>query len=184
MTEKDWTQSVLTFWFEELTPKDWFHQNDDVDTSITSRFGDLYNRLRIDPPDNPALNAETVLAAIIVLDQFPRNMFRGRSDAFGSDNLAAALTRAAVDAGLDAKLEQARKPFMYMPLMHSESLADQEQSVMLFRNLGNENNLAYAIEHRDVIASFGRFPHRNKALGRKSTPEELEYLKSASGYGQ
>ncbi len=181
---KSWTERVLSFWFEELTPKDWYSENDKVDTAIRERFGDLYATLKRSPPKIPGSDAQTVLAAIIVLDQFSRNMFRGKPEAFGSDDLAAALARGAIDAGLDNGLEPVRKSFMYMPLMHSESLADQERAVMVFRALGNENNLKYAIEHRDVVAKFGRFPHRNRALGRESTPKELEYLKTASTYGQ
>lgn len=184
MAERDWVNEVLSFWFEELTVEDWFKQNDRVDTAIRERFGDLYTQLKSSPPDQKDMNPDTALATIIVLDQFPRNMFRGEAAAFGSDNIAAALTRSAVDAGLDSGLVQDKKSFMYMPLMHSESLADQERGIMLFKALGNENNLKYAIEHRDVIAKFGRFPHRNRALGRESTADELDYLKTASGYGQ
>ncbi len=181
---ENWVKEVLAFWFEELTPENWFMQNDDVDRAINERFGDLYHQLKSDPPDLASADAETVLAAIIVLDQFPRNMFRGSAGAFGSDNIAVALSRGAADAGLEVGLNGDQACFMYMPFMHSETLADQERGVMLFRALGRENNLNYAIEHRDVIAKFGRFPHRNKALGRESTAEELEYLETASGYGQ
>lgn len=177
----EWTEDVLSFWFGELNESDWFEQNDDVDATIHNRFGDLYNQLKSSPPDVTQIDANTALAAIIVLDQFPRNMFRGKAEAFGSDHIAAALTNAA----LDAKLEnQQQKSFMYMPLMHSESMEDQNRSVEVFEALGNENNLKYCIEHRDIIARFGRYPHRNRALGRENTPEETEYLKTASGYGQ
>lgn len=184
MSDGNWVVDVLSFWFEELSPEDWYNQNGDVDNTIRNRFGALYAELKSNAPRQTDLDAKTALAAIIVLDQFPRNMFRGQPDAFGSDNIAVALTRSAVDASLDSGLEQDRKQFMYMPLMHSESLADQERAVMLFQALGNGENLKYAIEHRDVVAKFGRFPHRNRALGRESTAEELEYLKTASGYGQ
>lgn len=184
MSDENWVKNVLSFWFEELSPEDWYKQNDKIDNMIRDRFGALYADLKSDPPQQADLDANTALAAIIVLDQFSRNMFRGQAAAFGSDNISAALTRVAVDANLDSGFEQSRKQFMYMPLMHSESLADQERAVMLFQALGNENNLKYAVEHRDVVAKFGRFPHRNRALGRESTPDELEYLKTASGYGQ
>ncbi len=179
-----WSEQVISFWFDELSPDDWFKQNDAVDEAIRERFGELYARLKTDPPDLNQSDPDTALAAIIVLDQFPRNMFRGQAAAFGSDRIAALLARSAVDAGFNTGLEQNRISFMYMPLMHSESLADQELAVELFEALGNENNLKYCIEHRDVIAKYGRFPHRNRALGRDNTPEEDEYLKTASGYGQ
>ena len=179
-----WPEQVISFWFDELSPEDWFKQSDAVDDAIRERFGELYSQLKDSPPDLNNSDPDTALAAIIVLDQFPRNMFRGQAAAFGSDQIAASLARAAIDAGFDAKLEQNKIPFVYMPLMHSESLADQELSVEVFEAYGNENNLKYCIEHRDVVAKFGRFPHRNRALGRESTPQELEYLKTASGYGQ
>lgn len=184
MIAENWVENVLSFWFDELEPKDWFTQNDKVDTAIDTRFGGLYGDLKSAPPEVAGSDGRTILAAIIVLDQFPRNMFRGSAEAFGTDNLAAALSRSAVDAELDTELEDRQKSFLYMPLMHSESLADQERAVMLFKALGNEDGLKYAIEHRDVVAKFGRFPHRNRALGRENTPEEREYLKSATGYGQ
>ena len=177
-----WVDDVLSFWFEELTTEDWFKRSTEVDETIRSRFDDLYERLKSNPPE--ITDADTALAAIIVLDQFPRNMFRGEAAAFGSDATAAALTRKAVEAGFDSGIGQHRRAFMYMPLMHSESLSDQEKAVELFTALGNENSLKFCIEHRDVIARYGRFPHRNRALERKNTPDELEYLKTASGYGQ
>lgn len=158
-----WVDDVLSFWFEELTTEDWFKRSTEVDETIRSRFGDLYERLKSNPPE--ITDADTALAAIIVLDQFPRNMFRG-------------------EASFDSDIGQHRRAFMYMPLMHSESLSDQEKAVELFTALGNENSLKFCIEHRDVIARYGRFPHRNRALERKNTPDELEYLKTASGYGQ
>ncbi len=183
MSDK-WAAEVLSFWFEELTQEDWFMQNDGVDKAIAERFGDLYRQLKSSPPSVADANAETAVAAVIVLDQFSRNMFRGSAEAFGADNIAVALSSQAIEAGLDTKLGEDQRCFLYMPFMHSETLADQERGIMLFRALGRENNLKYAIEHRDVVAKFGRFPHRNRALGRESTPEELDYLKTASGYGQ
>src|SRR5690606_22329940 len=107
----------------------------------------------------------TALAAVIVLDQFPRNMFRGQPAAFATDDLALGIARRALDRGFDAKIEQGGKAFLYMPFMHSEVTADQERCVDLFRSLDNESGLKYAIEHRDIVARFGRFPHRNKILG-------------------
>ena len=184
MRTKDWTDHVLAFWFGELTPEDWFNQSDALDATIRERFGELYQTLATGIPDEAASDPRVALATIIVLDQFPRNMFRGRAAAFASDNVAAGLARTSVDAGLDDALADDEKQFLYMPLMHSESRADQERCVMLFKALGREDNLKYAIEHRDVIARFGRFPHRNRALGRTSTAEEEAFLETASGYGQ
>src|SRR5690606_32972540 len=117
-------------------------------------------------------DARTALAAIILFDQFPRNIYRGSPAAFGTDDMALGLARRALDREFDRELTETEKPFMYMPFMHSEVMADQERCVDLFRSLGNENSLKFAIEHRDMIAQYGRFPHRNKSLGRESTAAE------------
>ena len=124
------------------------------------------------------------LAAAIVLDQFPRNMYRGTAKAFATDDLAIRLARQAIENKVDEHLTPAERLFLYMPFQHSEILADQEHAVMLFKALGQENALRYAIEHRDIIARFGRFPHRNRALGRQSTPEEEVFLQEHKGFGQ
>ena len=113
-----------------------------------------------------------------------RNIHRGTARAFSQDPLALALTHNALRLGFDRNWEESRKQFLYMPLMHSEALDDQELCVRLFAELGNANSLKFAREHRDVIARFGRFPHRNAALGRDTTPEEAEYLQNANRYGQ
>lgn len=180
----NWVDEVLDFWFGELTYEDWFGGASELDDRIRSRFLDLYERLkkefRVDLLDDP----RTALAAVIVLDQFPRNMFRGQPAAFATDDLALGIARRALDRGLDARIEQGRKAFLYMPFMHSEVTADQERCVDLFRALDDENGLKYAIEHRDIVARFGRFPHRNKILGRESTAAEIEFLKGHAGYGQ
>ena len=127
---------------------------------------------------------QTALAAIIVLDQFPRNMFRGTPRAFAADAQALALSRHAVDQKFDSAFPPERKQFLYMPLMHSEALADQERSVALFEALGDENSLRFAREHRDIVARFGRIPHRNKVLSRMSSQAEEAFLAAHEGYGQ
>ena len=184
MIEPGWQDKVLDFWFSELKPEDWYATKPEVDGVIRARFAGLHAALSDDVPDQARRDANTALAAIIVLDQFPRNMFRGLGKAFATDGLAAELARNAVDAGLDRDMTQAQKQFLYMPLMHSENLADQDRCVELFAAAGLENGLKYAREHRDIIARFGRFPYRNKAIGRDSTAEELVYLKDANTFGQ
>lgn len=180
-----WVDEVLDFWFGQLTREDWFNGGDAVDEKIRVRFQPLYQQL-MDTFDEKTVNdARTALAGIIVFDQFPRNIFRRSAAAFTTDDIAVRLARLAVDRGWDDEVEPEQRSFLYMPFMHSEILADQERCVDLFRTLGGEGGgLDYAIEHRDIVAKYGRFPHRNQVLGRESTADELEFLKSHSGYGQ
>jgi uncharacterized protein (DUF924 family) len=180
----NWVDEVLDFWFGELTQKDWFGGGPDVDEKIRSRFADLYQRMKADFDVTSVDDARTALAAIILFDQMPRNMFRKTTAAFGSDDIAIAVARRAAERGHDTQVEPERKSFFYMPFMHSEVSADQERCVDLFRTLGNEEGLKFAIEHRDIVALYGRFPHRNRVLGRASTPAEVEFLKEHEGYGQ
>jgi uncharacterized protein (DUF924 family) len=184
--EEGWVDEVLDFWFGSLTYDDWFSVNEEVDRRIGERFRDLYDRLKAGFDERRIEDARKALAAIIVFDQFPRNMFRGEAAAFATDDLAVGIARRAVERGWDASGEAAARPFFYMPFMHSEILADQERCVDLFRAMGagGEGSQRYAVEHRDIVARFGRFPHRNRALGRQSTADELEFMKEHAGYGQ
>lgn len=184
MAKPDWVDTVLSFWFEELSQKDWFITNDDIDAAITKRFGDLHRQLAVDPPIEASRDAETALAAVIVLDQFPRNMFRGSAQAFASDPAARKIAAGAIDNLLDKKLSGSQLQFLYMPFMHSEELADQNRCVKLFEAVDDQDTLKYAIEHRDIVGQFGRFPHRNRLLGRDTTAEEAEFLSDHSGFGQ
>ncbi|MCR9145469.1 MAG: DUF924 domain-containing protein [bacterium] len=170
-------QDVLKFWFEELTPKQWWVKDPELDATIAKRFGETLNRASQcelfawrDTPDGR-------LAEIIVLDQFSRNMYRDQAQAFAADPLAVALAQAAVQTGDDMKIPRERRPFLYMPYMHSESLTIHDEAVRLFTELGIEQNLDYEYKHKAIIDRFGRYPHRNQILGRESTPEEIEFLK-------
>src|SRR5690606_3872859 len=129
-----------------------------------------------EPPKTDGLTPRRALAPLIVLDQFSRNMFRGSSKAFAADHIALAVARAAVDASLDTQLDPAARLFVYLPFEHSEDMADQNRSVALIAALGNAEWDRYAIAHRDIIERFGRFPHRNEALSRASTDEEVAFL--------
>lgn len=184
MDDGNWVDEVLDFWFGELTYEDWFSSDETLDRKIRDRFLDLYRQRKADLDIRAVDDARTALAAIILFDQFPRNMFRRTAAAFGTDDLAMGIARRAVDKGLDRELSPSEKPFLYMPFMHSEVLADQERCVDLFSTLGAEDSLKYAIDHRDIIARFGRFPHRNKVLERQSTAAEIEFLQGHAGYGQ
>ncbi|MGK2921773.1 MAG: DUF924 family protein [Methyloceanibacter sp.] len=170
-------EDVIRFWFEELSPDDWYGPPPRVDAEIAARFGETYETLKEGVPPAWLDDSQGVLAAILVLDQFPRNMFRGSRQAFATDAQALALSKDAIAKGMDMKLPPEQRAFIYLPFQHSEDLNDQDRSLALFTALGNPINLDFAIRHQEIIARFGRFPHRNEVLGRESTPEEEAFLK-------
>ena len=174
-------QDILRFWFEEAGPKHWFKQSDAFDAQIRQRFEETTLWLATDVAGWDEA-AETSLALIIALDQFPRNMYRGTTAAFAFDDRALGHAQAMTEKGWDLKIDQARRSFVYMPFMHSEDMAAQNECVRLMdMRLDNASNLHHAKEHRKVIERFGRFPHRNEILGRDSTAEEIAFLKDG-GY--
>ncbi len=174
--------SILDFWFNELAPEDWFGSSADVDEQITERFEELWEEQKTGVATDFLENPETALAAIILFDQFPRNMFRDSAEAFATDHLALQIAKQAVDRELDHQLTEDQRMFVYMPFMHSEDLDDQTRSLGLFTALGIENNIKFAKAHRDVIVKFGRFPHRNAVLGRETRPEEQVALDEGSSW--
>ncbi|WP_129775796.1 DUF924 family protein [Peristeroidobacter soli] len=173
-----WVDEVLHFWFEELSEQDWFRSSTQVDDKCRSRFGGTYDALKAEPLATASADARTLLAAVLVLDQFPRNMFRQAPEAYATDADALALARYAVASGKDQSLPARQRHFLYLPFMHSEDLQAQAESVRLFNELGIADGVKYARHHHDIVERFGRFPHRNVILGRRSTPEELEFLKT------
>lgn len=176
-TNDDWIDRVLRYWFEELTPQDWFTKSDAVDADIRSRFGSLHARVQ-GLPLQELTTPLACLAAVIVLDQFPRNMFRGSPRAYATDELARSIAERAIAAGFDRQLEGKRRSFLYMPFQHSEDRTAQARSVELFGALDDAEALDYARQHRGIIDRFGRFPHRNAVLGRESSAEEIEFMKT------
>jgi uncharacterized protein (DUF924 family) len=173
-----WADAVNRFWFEELKPKDWFAVRPALDEEILHRFGPIREDLKRHPPDPVTFDSGGLLAAVIVLDQFSRNMFRGSTEAFATDHLALKLAEYSTTSGLDRTIGPDRRVFLYMPFMHGENAATQARSVELFSELGIADQLKYAEHHKRVIDRYGRFPARNAALGRRSTPEELAFLES------
>jgi len=167
---------VLEFWFAPATRPHWFAASPAFDAECIARLGALHERAIAGELDAWRSDAPGVLALVLLLDQYPRNAFRGSARAFASDPLALALTHSALGLGLDHQLDRDGRLFLYLPLEHSESLADQQRCCELMRALGDPLLLDYAVRHLEIIARFGRFPHRNAALGRVSTPEELEFL--------
>ena len=174
-------QEILDFWFG-LTKEQQFARDDALDAGIAERFGALREQVKDSDAagwrDRPA----TLLAAVILLDQFSRNLHRGSAEAFGADPLARELTGAAILHGWDREMPAAWRVFLYMPLMHSEDAATQAHSVAMFEDLGEAENLTFARDHADVFARFGRFPSRNAALGRESSAAEQAYLEEGGGW--
>jgi uncharacterized protein (DUF924 family) len=169
---------VLKFWFEELTPEQWYKASDDVDAMIAGRFAALHSSAAQCELFQWRTSPEGRLAEIIVLDQFSRNIHRGTAAAFAQDALALALAQEAVAASADLALEPPKRAFLYLPYMHSESAVIHDVALRLFDAPGLENNLDFEHKHKTIIDRFGRYPHRNAVLGRVSTPEELAFLET------
>ena len=167
--------TVLDFW-REAGPAKWFRKDDNFDSEIKTRFLDVYEAAAASELTNWESSAETALALLIVLDQFPRNMFRGSARTFAADILARAVADRALARGFDQLVATGERQFFYLPFEHSEELDDQERAVALFRATGNADLLKWAELHTDIIRRFGRFPHRNAALGRITTAQEQAFL--------
>jgi uncharacterized protein (DUF924 family) len=170
---------VLTFW-RDAGPKCWFDKSDGFDAAIRLRFEPIHHAAARGEYDRWIDSADGALALLILLDQFPRNLYRGSAHGYATDPLARGIAADALARGHDRRVETALRPFFYLPFEHSEDLADQDRSVALCEAMkaetGDEGFLKWAIGHRDVIARFGRFPHRNRALGRATTAEEQAFL--------
>ena len=172
---------ILAFWLDELEPKAWYVADDAVDEAIRSRFGEMLDRAKQGalspwltyPPGTLAYNLPT--------HQFPRNMFRCDARSFATDHIARAAAKMAIDRGWDMKIDEPARQFFYMPLMHSENITDQDRCVRLVKSrMDGGNTLLHARAHREVIRRFGRFPYRNEALGRQTTPSEAAFLQGGS----
>ena len=168
----DWRGDVLRFWFG-LDPKQYWTADPALDLRIKQGFGKQWAELRRLPASSFLGDPLTALAAVILFDQFPRNMFRGHAEQFATDPLALAVAKGAVDRHFHEHLEPAERGFLYMPFQHSESLDDQNRALLLFTELGDDELIGYARKHRDIIARFGRFPHRNAMLGRSPRADEI-----------
>ena len=172
-------KQVLEFWFNTLTPADWYKKSDELDARIKAGFERTYHEIVAGESAHWRDSAEGRLAEIIVLDQFARNMFRDDAMAFAADPLALALAQESVRAGADKYLPAKQQAFLYMPYMHSESRVIHEQAMVLFADLPN---LSFEVKHKAIIDRFGRYPHRNAVLGRTSTDEEIAWMTDNSGF--
>ncbi|WP_207063530.1 DUF924 family protein [Motiliproteus sp. SC1-56] len=168
--------TVLRFWFEELSPQDRWRKDAAIDQAITSRFGKTLEAAARGELEGWRAEPAGRLAEVMVLDQFSRHIFRDQPASFAQDPQALCLAQHALALGQAQRLPEDRRAFLYMPFMHSESRLIQRRSVQLFAEPGLEESYSFAVRHRDIIERFGRFPHRNAILGRQSTAEEQEFL--------
>ena len=173
---------ILEFWFSEESRKRWFDSSREYDALVKDRFEAAWQQARNGELADWEETAAGAVALVILLDQLPLNMFRDRPESFSTEAQSREVARRAIGNGFDIELADEYMAFLYLPFMHSESLADQDRSVMLFETAGLKNNLKWARSHCEIVRRFGRFPHRNKILGRESTPEEVEWLDSPEGF--
>ncbi len=191
MTDASSIRDILDFWFLPLgdpghgKPREvWWQSTPEFDGEIASRFGTLLDRAIAGGLDPWTRSPEGALALILLCDQFPRNIHRRSARAFSGDAKAIEIARLALARLYPAAFNETIRLFFYMPFQHSEALADQELACALFGALSGEDNVKHAVEHRDIVARFGRFPHRNDVLGRPCTLDETDYLKTAKRFGQ
>lgn len=181
--EEPMYREILDFWFNELQPQQWWVKDAKLDLLIRERFLNIYEQAKRCELFAWREVSEGRLAEILILDQFPRNIFRDTAQAFATDSLALGLAQEAVSTGADQKLNQTQRSFLYMPFMHSESVVVHEIAVDLFEKNGDESSYEYELKHKQIIEQFGRYPHRNRILERESTAEEITFLKQpGSGF--
>ena len=174
-------KGVVEFW-RQAGPQRWFARDAAFDARFRQCFLEQHFAAARREYEHWLCSAEGVLGLMLLLDQFPRNAFRGSAHSYATDPLARHYAMRAIEEGMDLQLEAALRAFVYLPFEHSEDLADQQRAVELFKEIGNEVYTKFAIEHLHVIERFGRFPHRNRVLGRQSTPEEQAWLDAGGGF--
>ncbi len=175
-------QEIIDFWFADDIRKLWFNSTPEFDRMLCERFEDTLKQAGRNELDHWMENAQGCLALVIVLDQFPLNMYRGSALGFATEAQSRDVARVAIDKGFARMLSIEQQAFLYMPFMHSEDMADQGLALELFDQPGMESNLRFARHHYAIVETFGRFPHRNAALGRVSSAAEIEYLNSGEAF--
>jgi uncharacterized protein (DUF924 family) len=175
-------QKIIDFWFADDVRKLWFNSTAKFDRSLRERFEDILKQADQGELDHWMETAAGCLALVIILDQFPLNMFRGNAQSFATEARSRDVARVAIVKGFDKALPAEQQAFLYMPFMHSEAIADQEQALELFAKPGMESNLRFSRHHHAIVETYGRFPHRNSVLGRTSTAAEIEYLNSREAF--
>lgn len=175
-------QQIIDFWFAPATRKLWFNSTPEFDQELRNRFQSTWLQACRGDLDEWMDTPQGCLALVIILDQFPLNMFRDTAQSYASEARSREVAAIAIERGFDKELPSEQLAFLYMPYMHSEDLQDQDLALRLFDQPGLESNLRFARHHRDIVARFGRFPHRNAALGRTSSDAEIEYLDSKQAF--
>lgn len=176
------SEEIIHYWFSDRIKSQWFSSTPELDREILDKYEALWDKAVQGELDEWSKSPTGSLALVLLLDQFPLNMFRNQAKSFSAEKKALEISRNAINLKLDQKIERAKIAFLYMPFMHSEDMDDQDISVKLYREKGLVNNIKFAEHHRDIVRKYGRFPHRNKILSRESTEEELIYLASDAAF--
>lgn len=175
-------QEIIDFWFSDRVKSQWFASTPELDKEVMEKYEAIWEQAASGELDDWGDDPDGCLALVIILDQFPLNMFRGQAKSFKTEDKAVDVALTAVNEGLDQKIEKEKLAFLYMPFMHSEDLTNQDISVKLYKENNLDANIKFAEHHRDIIRKFGRFPHRNGILERESTAEEIVYLSSKNAF--
>ena len=178
MTAKE----VLDFWFAPECKSCWFNATSEMDEMIRDRFESYWMAARNNKLRAWEDTGDGCLALVIILDQFPLNMYRGKADSFSTEAKARLIARHAIEQGFDKDMNDLEKGFLFLPFMHSENIEDQDESVALFEQAGMTDSLRWALHHRDIVRRFGRFPHRNNILGRENSSDEDLYMQSEQAF--
>jgi uncharacterized protein (DUF924 family) len=180
--EEKMPQEIIDFWFSDDVKKLWFNSTPEFDQLLRERFQDTWEQASRGDLDHWTQTAQGCLALVIVLDQFPLNMFRESAQSYATEARSREVARVALEQEFDKTLALEQRAFLYMPYMHSEALSDQQLALRLFAQPGLEGNYRFSLHHHGIIEKFGRFPHRNEALGRRSSEAELDYLNSKEAF--
>jgi len=175
-------ESILEYWYSDRIKKHWFNSTEDLDKEIKEKYESAWKSAIRGELNDWKKSAEGCLALAIIFDQFPLNMFRGDVKSFSTETMAVKVSKLAIEKGFDQEIEKDKVAFLYMPLMHSENMEDQDLSVSLFEKAGLEENAKFARHHRGIVEQFGRFPHRNEILQRESSQSEIDYLNSDEAF--
>jgi len=173
---------ILDFWFSPPMSKHWFASTHELDQQLKELFESDWRQAKDGDFDHYSNSAEGCLALVILFDQIPLNIFRGQAESFSTEQTAVKITKFAIDNGFENEIDISRRAFLFMPLMHSENMQDQNLAVTCFEKSAMQDNLRFALHHREIIERFGRFPHRNAILGRESTADEIKYLNSDKAF--
>jgi uncharacterized protein (DUF924 family) len=175
-------QDIINFWYASDISTQWFNSTQSLDMRILNEYESLWQQARDGKLESWQFTPEGCLALAIILDQFPLNMFRGKPESFSTESKAIEVSKWAISRDFDKQLPTDQVAFLYMPLMHSENMDDQNLSAMKFEAAGLKNNARFSRHHRGIVERFGRFPHRNKILGRESSQEEIDWLASDEAF--